>query len=41
MPIVHVELFQGRSLEQKRELVRGITEVVSRTCGVAAERRGS
>ena len=37
MPIVHVELFQGRSLEQKRELVRGITEVVSRTCGVAAE----
>ena len=37
MPIVHVELFAGRSLEQKRELVRGITEVVARTCGVAPD----
>lgn len=37
MPIVHVELFEGRSLEQKRELVRGITEVVARTCGVSPD----
>jgi 4-oxalocrotonate tautomerase len=37
MPIVHVELFAGRSVEQKRELVRGITEVVARTCGVAPD----
>jgi 4-oxalocrotonate tautomerase len=37
MPIVHVELFAGRTLEQKRELVRGITEVVARTCGVAPD----
>jgi 4-oxalocrotonate tautomerase len=37
MPIVRVDLFAGRSLEQKRELVRGITEVVARTCGVSAD----
>jgi 4-oxalocrotonate tautomerase len=37
MPIVRVDLFAGRSLEQKRELVRGITEVVARTCGVAPD----
>jgi len=37
VPIVHVELFEGRSLEQKRELVQGITEVVARTCGVSPD----
>jgi 4-oxalocrotonate tautomerase len=37
MPIVHVEMFEGRSVEQKRELVRGITETVARVCGVSAD----
>src|SRR5579864_4139983 len=37
MPIVHVELFEGRTVEQKRELIRGITEVVARTCGVSPD----
>jgi len=37
VPIVHVELFEGRSVEQKRELVQGITEVVARTCGVSPD----
>lgn len=37
MPIVRVELFKGRSVDQKRELVRGITDVVARSCGVSAE----
>jgi 4-oxalocrotonate tautomerase len=37
VPIVRVELFTGRSVDQKRELVRGITDVVARTCGVSAE----
>ncbi len=37
MPIVHVELFEGRSVDQKRELVQGITEVVARTCGVSPD----
>ena len=37
MPIVRVDLFAGRTLEQKRELIRGITEVVARTCGVSAD----
>ena len=29
-------MYDGRTLDQKRELVRGITEVVSRVCGVSA-----
>jgi 4-oxalocrotonate tautomerase len=37
MPIVRVDLFEGRSREQKRELARGITEVVARTCGVSPD----
>jgi len=37
MPIVRVDLFAGRTLEQKRELIKGITEVVARTCGVAPD----
>lgn len=37
MPIVRIDLFEGRSREQKRELVRGITEVVARTCGVSPD----
>ena len=27
MPVVQVEMFEGRSLEQKRELVKRMTEV--------------
>ena len=27
MPVVHVEMFEGRTREQKRELVNKITEV--------------
>lgn len=34
MPIVRVNMFGGRSIEQKRELVQGITAVVSKVCGV-------
>jgi len=32
MPIVHVEMFSGRTQAQKRELVRAITEAV---CNIA------
>jgi 4-oxalocrotonate tautomerase len=33
MPEVIIELAEGRSLEQKRRLVKEITEVVVRVCG--------
>ena len=34
MPVVTVSMYEGRSLDQKRELAKGITEVVSRVTGV-------
>ena len=37
MPEVIIELAEGRSLDQKRALARGITEVVVETCGVQPE----
>jgi 4-oxalocrotonate tautomerase len=33
MPIVTVAIYEGRTLDQKRELVKGITEVVARVTG--------
>lgn len=33
MPIIHVEMFEGRSLEKKRELTQGITDVVNKVTG--------
>ncbi len=37
MPEVIVELAEGRSVDQKRALVRGITQVVAETCAVEAD----
>lgn len=37
MPEIIVELVEGRSLDQKRALVKGITEVVVETCNVQPE----
>jgi 4-oxalocrotonate tautomerase len=37
MPFVSVSIYEGRSLDQKRELAKGITEVVSRVTGVPPE----
>ncbi len=31
MPVVQVEMLEGRSLEQKRSMVREMTEVIVRT----------
>jgi 4-oxalocrotonate tautomerase len=36
--IVQLQLFEGRSLDQKRALVKGITEDISRNFGVRPER---
>lgn len=33
MPIVRVEMFAGRSVEQKRELVKELTDAMVRVCG--------
>ncbi len=32
MPFVKIDLFEGRSQEQKIQLAREVTEVVSRCC---------
>jgi 4-oxalocrotonate tautomerase len=37
MPLVTVAMYEGRSLDQKRELVRGITDVVARVTGNSPE----
>ncbi|WP_282609200.1 2-hydroxymuconate tautomerase [Pelagibius sp. Alg239-R121] len=33
MPIIRVEMFKGRTQDQKRELVRELTEGFVRACG--------
>ena len=31
MPIVHIELLEGRTLEQKREMVKKVTDAIVET----------
>lgn len=35
MPIIHVKLVEGRTVEQKRAMVKAVTRAVSETLGVA------
>ncbi len=37
MPTIHVEMFEGRTPEQKRNLVKAITQAVVDTLGGKAE----
>jgi 4-oxalocrotonate tautomerase len=37
MPIIRVEMFKGRTRDQKRALVRELTEAFNRTCGGTPE----
>ena len=37
MPIIQVEMLKGRTIEQKREMVEEITEVVTRTASCPKE----
>ncbi len=37
MPIIHVHLFEGRTLEQKRKLVTNMTEAVVKSLEVKPE----
>ena len=38
MPIIRVEMFPGRTADQKRDLVRKLTDGFVRTCGGAGDR---
>ncbi len=37
MPIISVDMLKGRTVEQKRDMVKEITEVVSRTANCPKE----
>ena len=37
MPIIRVEMLSGRTREQKRNLVRELTQAFNRTCGSKPE----
>lgn len=37
MPRITVEMFEGRTAEQKRAMVKGVTEAVVASCGVNPE----
>lgn len=37
MPTIHVEMFEGRTLEQKRELAKALTEATVRALGSKPE----
>lgn len=37
MPVIRVEMFKGRSVDQKRELVKELTSAFLRTCGGTPE----
>jgi 4-oxalocrotonate tautomerase len=37
MPMIRVEMYKGRNLDQKRALAREMTEAFNRTCGGTPE----
>lgn len=37
MPVIRVEMFKGRTVDQKRALVKELTDAFIRTCGGAPE----
>jgi 4-oxalocrotonate tautomerase len=38
MPIVNIAILKGRTLEQKKELVKSVTEAVAKSVDVAPEK---
>lgn len=38
MPSINITILEGRTLEQKRQLVKGITDVVVKTCNTKPEK---
>ena len=37
MPITHIHLLEGRSVEQKQELIQNVTQAITHTLGTAPE----
>ena len=37
MPITHIHLLEGRSIEQKQELIQNVTQAITDTLGIAPE----
>ena len=37
MPMIIVKMIEGRTIEQKRQLVREITDVVARVAGISED----
>ncbi|WP_404428543.1 2-hydroxymuconate tautomerase [Sutcliffiella horikoshii] len=37
MPITHIHLLEGRSIEQKQKLIQNVTQAISHTLGTAPE----
>jgi 4-oxalocrotonate tautomerase len=37
MPVVRIEMYDGRSMDQKRQLVKEVTDVVARVTGNTPE----
>ena len=37
MPFIHVKMLEGRTEEQKRRLVRALTDAIVDTCGAPAD----
>ena len=37
MPVIHVEMYAGRTVEQKRALVKELTDGFVKTCGSTPE----
>lgn len=37
MPVIRVEMFAGRTVEQKRALARALTDAFTATCGGTAQ----
>ena len=37
MPIIRVEMFKGRTIDQKKELVKELTDSFVKTCGGKAD----
>lgn len=38
MPLINIKMLEGRTIEQKRDLVAQVTEAVVQTTGAPAER---
>ncbi len=37
MPMITIEMFEGRTQDQKRKLVEGITQICQETCDITPE----